>query len=112
MSNSTDRQLLLVNILLQRGSETLEHLADELEVSVSTIRRDISDLSNFLPIFTQRGKGGGVVVDDRYRRNQRGLTSEQKNLLLDICKTLNPHECEILMSVIRDFSGGVNYKEG
>jgi predicted DNA-binding transcriptional regulator YafY len=76
----------LVSILLHlqsRGRLTAAELAGELEVSERTIYRDLFELGAAgVPIYGERGKGGGYWLLDGYRTNLTGLTAEEAGALL------------------------------
>jgi len=63
-SMRADRLLSIMLLLQARGKLRADELADELEVSVRTIYRDIDALSMAgVPIYTQSGTGGGCYLD-------------------------------------------------
>jgi predicted DNA-binding transcriptional regulator YafY len=88
--NRTDlavvRAARLVSILLHlqsHGRLTAAELAGELEVSERTIYRDLFELGAAgVPIYGERGKGGGYRLLDGYRTNLTGLTAEEAGALL------------------------------
>lgn len=69
-------QLLL--LLQRRGRVTAEALAAELEVSVRTIYRDVEALAMAgVPIFGERGTGGGIALVGGYETRLTGLTEPE-----------------------------------
>ena len=92
-----------MRILTTRRHETMGRLAEELRVSIRTIRSDITMLTVDYPLETQRGNGGCVKVADWYHPHRNILSSEQQSVTASTavqCGARKRHQlCEILDTV-------------
>ncbi len=76
-------------ILLDKKTVTAKELADKFEVSVRTIYRDIEILSAAkVPIYTSKGKGGGISLLDDYVLNKFLLSEGEQNQILFALKSI------------------------
>ena len=76
-------RLLSILLMLQtRGRLTAESLAETFEVSVRTVYRDIEQLSAAgVPVYADRGPGGGFQLLDGFRTKLTGLTENEAESL-------------------------------
>lgn len=76
-------RLLTILILLQRrGRVTAQDLADRFEVSKRTVYRDMDELSAAgVPLYADRGVGGGFALYDDFRTDLTGLTNAEAKAL-------------------------------
>jgi predicted DNA-binding transcriptional regulator YafY len=77
-----DRLVAALLVLQARGRVTAEALAEELEVSVRTARRDLEALATAgLPVYAQPGRGGGWSLLGGARTDLSGLTAAEARAL-------------------------------
>jgi predicted DNA-binding transcriptional regulator YafY len=73
-----DRLLSILMLLQTKGRMTAHDLADQLEVSERTIYRDLEALSMAgIPVYTERGPGGGCSLVDGYQTRLTGLNEAE-----------------------------------
>jgi predicted DNA-binding transcriptional regulator YafY len=69
-------------LLQTRGRLTAQALAKELEVTERTIYRDVTALSAAgVPVYSERGPGGGIALVEDYRTNLTGLNAAEARAL-------------------------------
>ncbi|MGI5459999.1 helix-turn-helix transcriptional regulator [Streptomyces sp. CA-249302] len=80
-----DRLLSLLLRLQSRGQLTARQLADELEVSVRTVYRDLEALGAAgVPVVTSGGPGGGCRLLEGWRSPLLGISAEEATALLAV----------------------------
>jgi len=80
----TDRLFAIAEVLRARRSGiTAEALAERFDVSIRTIYRDLDSLrASSLPIFGERGRGGGLALDASYTLPPVNFTAREAAILV------------------------------
>lgn len=97
------RRDAIIEFLRQRGKVSTKVLAEHFHVTRQTIYQDITVLSTYCDICTERGRDGGVYLLDKSRPAKRFLSSTQTEVLLQILPTLSEEKRLVVQSILRDF---------
>jgi predicted DNA-binding transcriptional regulator YafY len=77
------RLIQIVLLLQTRGRATADELSRDLDVSVRTVYRDLVALGAAgVPVYGERGDGGGYRLVGGYRTSLTGLTADETGALL------------------------------
>ncbi|WP_329082318.1 MULTISPECIES: helix-turn-helix transcriptional regulator [unclassified Streptosporangium] len=104
-----DRLVATLLLMQARGRVTASELADELEVSVATARRDLEALSTAgIPVYPQPGRGGGWSLLGGSRTDLSGLTASEAQalfLLVGPAASVVPEVKSALRKLVRALPG-------
>ncbi len=103
MKCTSERRRLILERLSDCRFDTVDNLSVQFGVHRNTIKNDLLVISCFAPIYTVKGKGGGVRVVDGYYVNKRYLSTNQEKALLDVINGDTPN-IEILQSILTSFA--------
>jgi len=105
----TARLFEIVYMLAQNRGTTAGMLAEKFEVSTRTIYRDIDTLCEAgIPIYTEKGKGGGIRLMEGYVLNKAVMTREEKKMLisgLQAVASVRPDENSDVLSRLENMLG-------
>ena len=109
-----NRLFEIIYILINKRTITAKELADKFEVSQRTIYRDIDLLSSAgIPIYTTKGKGGGIGILDNYVLNKSMLSEGEQNEIIAALQGLsaiNYTNVDDVLSKVSEFFGKSNEK--
>lgn len=100
---ANERRNAILEVLCLRRFDTVENLAFEFDVSGRTIRNDILILSCEYPIYTAKGNGGGIYVDEKFKLGKSYLKDEQQELLQRLLPNLDGKDAEVMKSILNTF---------
>jgi predicted DNA-binding transcriptional regulator YafY len=85
-----NRLFEIVYILFEKKTITARELSEHFEVSQRTIYRDIDTLCMAgIPIYTNKGKGGGISILPEFVLNKSLLSDAEQNEVLSALQSLN-----------------------
>lgn len=104
-----NRLLEIVYILLDKKTVTAMELAQHFEVSQRTIYRDIDTLSGAgIPVYTSKGKGGGISLLDNFVLNKAMLTDKEQIDIISSLQGLNALNISDVEPVLKKLAGMFN----
>lgn len=84
------RLFQILYCLLEKGHTTAPKLAEQLEVSVRTIYRDIDALSNAgIPIYAESGRNGGICLLEDFVLDKAIFSDAEKETILTALQNLS-----------------------
>ena len=85
-----NRLFEIIYILLNKESVTAKELAEKFNVSTRTIYRDVDNLSLAgIPVYTEKGKGGGIFLLPDFVLNKSILSEREQNEILTALHSLS-----------------------
>ncbi len=91
-----DRLFQLLYLLLEQRTMTAPELSRILEVSVRTVYRDAEALSIAgIPVYANRGRGGGISLMPGYTFDKTLLSDEEQNQLLFAIQSLQATDQQV-----------------
>jgi len=104
-----NRLLEIIYILLHKKSISARELAEQLGVSSRTIYRDIDALSLAgIPIYTEKGKGGGIGLLPDFVLNKSILSEQEQNEILSALHGLSNIKTDDTAQVLQKLSATFN----
>ena len=100
---ASERRNAILEDLCMRRFEKVSNLAFQYGVTARTIRNDILMLSLEYPIYTAKGNGGGIYVDENFRLGKVFLKNEQQELLERLLPGLDGKDAEVMKAILKTF---------
>lgn len=104
MSKASERHRQITEYLSVNRSATYAQLAEMLGVSKFTIRADIDELTLSIPIYTVKGKGGGIRVADGWYASRTYLCDEDEEMLRRLLPGLQPEDQQRMQHILSIFA--------
>ena len=85
-----DQLFEFVYILIDKKQATASEMAKRFGVSTRTIYRWIEALSvSGVPVYSQKGRGGGIAISEKYALDKRILSEEERIAIVSSVKAFN-----------------------
>ena len=107
-----ERRTKMLFYITQVKFATRLELAEEFNVSLATINRDILILSSMAPIYTKQGNGGGIYILPEFRSYKNYLTDTEENFLYEMMLKVSNEEKRILCGIITKFTKNPMHEHG
>ena len=102
----TQRLFEILYILLQKRKTTAKELAELFEVSIRTIYRDLDVLTLAgIPIYTNKGRNGGIFLNEDYVLQKGILSDEEQQKILSALQSLQIADKEDTSKLLTKLSG-------
>ena len=102
--NVFNRREEIKNIIIYKRKTTNAELRQRFNVDRKTITNDIKFLSSHIPLRTEPGNGGGIILDISYERRMEYLRPYEKDVLLKIMEYAEPYEKRVIENIIYKYS--------
>ena len=104
-----NRLFEIIYILLHKKKVSARELAEQLGVSSRTIFRDIDTLSSAgIPVYTEKGKGGGISLLPDFVLNKSLLSEQEQNEILSALHGLSNIKIGGMNQVLQKLSATFN----
>jgi predicted DNA-binding transcriptional regulator YafY len=102
--NVFNRREEIKNIIIYKRKTTNAELRQRFNVDRKTIKNDIKFLSSLIPLRTEPGNGGGIILDISFERRMEYLRPYEKDVLLKVMEYAEPYEKRVIENIIYKYS--------
>lgn len=106
----SERRMKILELLRINRQMTRNDLANEFNVSLVTIWRDILFLSRIAPISTKPGNQGGIRMETEYKKYSLYLSDDEEQYLYSLMDEANKEEKDTIQRIIIKFSKNGTFK--
>lgn len=101
---AAERQMLIRDYISDVRHTSIAEIAEQFNVSQSTVRRDLEVITPFTSFYTTAGNGGGLCATDGWYASKRYLTQNQEKLLRRLLPGLQPGDKALMDGILQAFS--------
>ena len=98
------RKIRMIQIINVERRVKAADLAVKFGVSINTIYRDFGKMSSEYMIYSDQGRGGGLIADTDWNLDIRYLHNDESDLLKEILKNAALEDAEVIESVLYRFT--------
>ena len=104
-SDSYERRMEMMFLMFNIKKTTVSTLAKYFSVTRNTIVKDLGVVGRYAPIYTRRGKFGGVFLLEGYKSDVRFyLSVDEKALLEQLAKKVKVDDARLLRNILHKYS--------
>ncbi len=108
-----DRMLYIITYLLNHRKVKAQELAEQFEVSVRTIYRDIDAIAQAgIPIVTYQGMDGGIGIIDGFKLDKNLLTGEEISKIVNALKGIQSINEDMKVKLLIEKLSGIGDHTG
>lgn len=99
--NPNPRQLTLLSVVQAQGSVTVEELAEKLDVTLQTVRRDVQRLADegLLKRFHGGVRTPGSTIENIAHQQRESLNAEGKARIARAVAAAVPNDCSLILNI-------------
>lgn len=100
-----ERRIEILFVLMKRKKSSITELAEMFSVCRKTAYNDLIFLSQYAPIYTKNGIGGGVfLMDDYHNELFVYLSADEEKVLSSLLEDLDTAQKIVVRNIINKFS--------
>ena len=96
----TDRRLKIIDLLIANGQMTRRELAQEFNVTMDTISKDILFLSSHIPLYTKTGASGGIFILNGYKGYSYYFDRRETEVMLSLLERVPKNDRKVFLGIM------------
>ena len=99
----SERRFKIVDLLIANGQMTRRELAQEFNVKLDTISRDIMFLSSQIPLYTKTGASGGIFILNGYKGYSYYFDRRETEVMLSLLEHVPEKDKKVFLGIMAKY---------